>query len=1017
MRVEAIGLEPPNGKQATNTHTTAGPFHSRPLSRQLNILLTGDDAAGYHAADLLGHVLYGARLAGYRRAGHSDWSGHVDVADGPRRYRLRREAPHGDVAGRLTLAAIDATPAGSDTIERLLGGISPTIAARLLAFDCADASFPLWVFSEELARELRRLEQSRGKSALGEWATTRTTSARESLITRRDQLSLAIEQRLAEARSHGVELDGHWREAMSHRDQTQLEAERLRSRLAVVESELAEVDAEWHHRELSNMVAQTVDRARATENEPQLADIDDQIEHWRHALARLEQREAHLRSELSLRHPDESSTTLPLAEQRGCIAVAERLLRDLDSEIARFAPSAKANLCLCGDAHARLHPLVATLTEQIASLTTLVEQYETGTRIRHLAGEADHVARSQHELRGQIDFLLARRQELLRRSRLRTSLTPSTELSSEAGARRVELQHRVESLRAELADCEARLAELERRCRDFERERSELLGRDELARLRRELDEVTHAIDTVASSTSRVESHGGRPRWRASELLSKLTDGRLRELRLIQGGRDAEVTDYRGQVMLRTALDASDQQLVALSLQLASISTLAAWGMELPAVIANPCHGLSDLQSAVVAVVLHDFALSGHQLCIVSERTAALDRWRQLGAVPLEWHATQPDVAVRATREPALRSAVTQNEFRPAIVSADDEPRLLIGDDIERFPVFGTATRATFAAIGIHTVEQLLEADCERTAERLGRDGITPSVVALWQQHLGLLCFVPQIDLIDADLLVAAGISSADELADIDTAELHHRLSDFLQSERGGRFARRGYRYSRDSANRWRNAALASLAWRAEQPAWQSWNRRRGQRQSWLNRLSNQSSRTTVQPPRKSTTGRSRVARSAAAPSTPKPTLKFNLNLSSPIVDAPSIGPKSANRLAKANIRTVRDFLDCDPALVAEKLETRHITAEVLVAWQHQAQLACRIPNLKALDTQLLVGCGFTTPEAVASANAGELNEFVKAFAASSAGQRVLREADPPGIDRVEQWIELARQGRQLGAA
>jgi predicted flap endonuclease-1-like 5' DNA nuclease len=467
---------------------------------------------------------------------------------------------------------------------------------------------------------------------------------------------------------------------------------------------------------------------------------------------------------------------------------------------------------------------------------------------------------------------------------------------------------------------------------------------------------------------------------------------------------------------------------------LASISTLAAWGIELPTIVANPCHALSDSQSLLVAVVLHDFAQSGHQLLVVSERTTALARWRQLGVLPIDWQrtTTTPSETLRQPlAEPAVevRTHVATTQFRPAVVSAEDEPRLLTSDGLERFPVFGPTTAATFAAIDLHTVGQLVEADCETVARRLNRDNVTPAIVALWQTHLGLLCFVPQIDLIDADLLVAAGIDHADVLADIDLDTLDSRIGQLLGSPRGERFARRGYRYSRATAKRWRDAARGSRQWRAEQADWQRWQQRGSERRRWLDPTSsNLDSRTTarsVARERSSRTASTRTARSSAtkvvrqpaAATTRKSKYKFRLERSSNVVDAPSIGPKTAKRLAKVGVRTVSDLLAADPARLAEKLGTRHITPEVLVAWQHQAQLACRVPNLRALDTQLLVGCGFTTPEAIAHASASELHEFVKAFAATTEGKRYLREAPAPGIERVEEWIDLARHQRSLEAA
>ena len=994
MRIERVSLRNPDSRYSN---------FAVELEPGLNVA-DGKDAASHQAADVLGHVLYGARLTEHRPTAVGDWSGGAEIEDHCARYRLQREAAQAKREGRLTITALGDNEAAASTIAELLGGLSPTIAARLLAIDLGDPHFPTWVFGERLAVEMRRLESLRTKRQPGGPSTDR-----DQLLARRDQLSLDIEQRLGEARARGVGLEQQLRAEQRELESCREQAQRLRAQLSVVESELAEVEAALRHGELERLVKRTTDEAHEASGQPQLEELDQQIDRWRITLADLEQREARIRGELAQHHPDESSQVLPIAEQRACISVAQRLMRDLDSEVARFAPSSKAGMCLCGDAHARLNPLVSTLARQIDALTHLVDQYEAAIRMTQLGDEAAHVARSQAEMRGHLDHLLSRRQELLRRSHLRrdADLDAGAGEGPADGVRRVDLERQAQALRAELTSCESNTAVHEKRCAEIEQQREELLDADRLARLRRELDEVTTSLQH-GNAASRTDA-SPRPRWRGSELLSKLTDGRLREVRLTQNGRDAVVTDHIGRDIARDLLPDVDQRLLALSLHLASVSTLASWGTELPIVVVDPCHGLDDTQSAIVAVVLHDFARSGHQLYVVSQHTAAIDRWRQLGIAPLAWAAGDAEDTVRrdaipAEAIPAVRVVETERRrFQAAVVSDEDEPKLLIGDDIERFPVFGNATQTVFGAIAIRTVGDLLEAECESVARQLNRDDVTTAIVALWQIHLGLLCFVPSIDLADADLLVSVGIGSADELIEADIDQLDRAIRDYLGSERGSRFARRGYRFSRDALRRWRLAARESRGWREAQPEWDRWKRSRDSRSQWL----------VGDHQRRSPTQRRRRTKSAQR----KRPLKFRLSLASAVVDAPSIGPKTAKRLNGVGIQTVNDLLDADPAEVASQLDVKHITDDVVVAWQHQAQLACRIPELRSIDAQLLVGCGFTTPEAIAAANAGELHDFVKAFAATSKGKRALREAEPPKMDHVSRWIRLAHHGRQLEAA
>lgn len=145
--------------------------------------------------------------------------------------------------------------------------------------------------------------------------------------------------------------------------------------------------------------------------------------------------------------------------------------------------------------------------------------------------------------------------------------------------------------------------------------------------------------------------------------------------------------------------------------------------------------------------------------------------------------------------------------------------------------------------------------------------------------------------------------------------------------------------------------------------------------------------------------------------------LKFYLEASDPVVDAPSIGNKTAKRLNGVGIRTVAQLIAADPDAVAPKIKVHHITADVLAEWQAQATLVCRIPMLRGHDAQLLTGCGYENPEAIARADADMLLIEVEEYAETAAGDRILRGSSPPDLAEVTNWIAWARQARRLQAA
>lgn len=127
------------------------------------------------------------------------------------------------------------------------------------------------------------------------------------------------------------------------------------------------------------------------------------------------------------------------------------------------------------------------------------------------------------------------------------------------------------------------------------------------------------------------------------------------------------------------------------------------------------------------------------------------------------------------------------------------------------------------------------------------------------------------------------------------------------------------------------------------------------------------------------------------------------------VVDAPSIGPQTARRLEGIGIRTAAELLAANPETIAKGLSTRHVTPAVVKDWQDQTRLVIEVPELRGTHAQLLVGAGFRSRSAVAEADPGALCARVLAFAASPDGQRVLRNGDPPDMERIKAWVGNAR--------
>jgi predicted flap endonuclease-1-like 5' DNA nuclease len=138
------------------------------------------------------------------------------------------------------------------------------------------------------------------------------------------------------------------------------------------------------------------------------------------------------------------------------------------------------------------------------------------------------------------------------------------------------------------------------------------------------------------------------------------------------------------------------------------------------------------------------------------------------------------------------------------------------------------------------------------------------------------------------------------------------------------------------------------------------------------------------------------------------PRRRFYLELDDDIVAAPSIGPRTAERLRPQGLRTVRDLLAADVDAIAPRIGARHITSDVIANWQDQARLVLTVPYLRGTHAQILVGAGYRTPDEVAAAERNTLLSDIMRFAATRDGQSVLRNGQPPDLDKILVWMRNA---------
>ena len=162
------------------------------------------------------------------------------------------------------------------------------------------------------------------------------------------------------------------------------------------------------------------------------------------------------------------------------------------------------------------------------------------------------------------------------------------------------------------------------------------------------------------------------------------------------------------------------------------------------------------------------------------------------------------------------------------------------------------------------------------------------------------------------------------------------------------------------------------------------------------------------------------IANAAKSPDVPRTTsshrdddsFRVYLHAADPLEDAPSIGPKMAEKFASLGIHTVGDFLGHDPHTIADLLDDSRIDAEVLTDWQDQAHLVMTIPGLRGGQAQLLVGAGYRTADGIADADPVALSADILTFATSSEGKRILRDGNPPDLEKIRSWLDAAKLSR-----
>ncbi|MFN5392287.1 MAG: DUF4332 domain-containing protein [Planctomycetota bacterium] len=323
---------------------------------------------------------------------------------------------------------------------------------------------------------------------------------------------------------------------------------------------------------------------------------------------------------------------------------------------------------------------------------------------------------------------------------------------------------------------------------------------------------------------------------------------------------------------------------------------------------------------------------------------------------------------------------------------------------IESVPGLGIETLRRLRSVGIHRVGDFIGTTVPRLASVTG-------LRAEWLQNtIGvaeLMCEVPQMRVFDARVLVSCGVQSPKQLSGTNPLVIAKKVHRFLDTDAG--------------------RALRKSAERGEVVRLQRWIQTIYQQHGLVTSQNNnagdfdwdlieQSYDADNDPDFREDAGQA-VAKFNIYSGKTDATWKFYLDLARPVVDAPTIGPKMAQKLESIRVKTIGDLLAGDSGDIAAAIGEKAVTADTVETWKSQSMLVCRVPDLRGQDAQLLVAAGYRTAESIAEASGDSLYEAIASVASSKQGLRYLRGGNPPDRDRVVSWIEWSKHSRMVKAA
>ncbi|MEO2018823.1 MAG: DUF4332 domain-containing protein [Fuerstiella sp.] len=547
----------------------------------------------------------------------------------------------------------------------------------------------------------------------------------------------------------------------------------------------------------------------------------------------------------------------------------------------------------------------------------------------------------------------------------------------------------------------------------------------------------------------------------ASEYIDRLTEGACFRLAADESGTTIlAATRQSTDLQTLQQLSRGTRDLVALALRLALVQYRAEDSERAPLMLDDVFIMTDDDRASAVVDLLMDVAADGQQIIFFTCQREVRDLFVQKKAAVR--HLEQQESTVAPV---AVESPVPVTAYVPPPVEEMAAPRqqtnwlfyLEVDSSVEDLSGLTIAEIEAIRAAGISNIDELFSMSVKEQETRFHDQGYSISTdrIRAWRGQAELATLIPMLRRSDAELLYASGIQSTVELSRMRPETVYDSVAAFQNSQAGARYLRSGRTLDRQQAISWcrwsQHSRSLSDARRTRsrffvsssdadggQPSGTTSDGTPGLRQRRQSLSGGQATTRWQRRPGLSTEARRRrdqrqkrrrqtLTRHSSSYRTVHNSShddevrvrepKFYLNRSADVDAAPSIGPKTAQRLATVGVYTVDDLLNATAESIAERLANRRVSGDTIMQWQSQARLVCLVPGLRGIDAQVLVACGISEVEQLSQKRPVDLFTLVGPFSETTEGKRIISGGKKPNLEEITDWICWAQQSRTLKAA